>query len=296
MHNPSHSLRPRRSVLYMPGSNLRALEKARSLNADALILDLEDAVAPSSKAMARELVCDAIATGGYGHRELVIRTNSLASEWGEEDLLAAAQTTADAICLPKVESADDVQQAIEILNKANAPKSMALWVMIETPRGVLSIEEILQADDRLTVVVMGTSDLSKELRVPHTPDRLGFIHVLSQCVVAARAFNKDIIDGVHLDLSDTATYLSVCQQGRQLGFDGKSLIHPKQIEAANAAFGLAAGASAEANRIISAWQEAKRAGQGVAVLDGKLIENLHVEEAQRTLAIAEALASRLEVE
>jgi citrate lyase subunit beta / citryl-CoA lyase len=292
MDRSSHPLRPRRSVLYMPGSNLRALEKARNLNADALILDLEDAVAPSQKTMARELVCDAVAKGGYGHRELVIRTNGLTTEWGVDDLIAAAQTTADAICLPKVESANDVKHAIEILDKADAAKSMALWVMIETPRGVLSIEEILQADDRLTVVVMGTSDLAKELRVPHTPDRLGFIHVLSQCVVAARAHKKEIIDGVHLDLSDTTTYLQVCEQGRQLGFDGKSLIHPKQIEAANAAFGLAAGATDHANRVISAWQEAIKAGRGVAVLDGKLIENLHVEEAQRTLAITEALANR----
>jgi citrate lyase subunit beta / citryl-CoA lyase len=292
MHNPSHPLRPRRSVLYMPGSNLRALEKARSLNADALILDLEDAVAPSQKGIARELVCEAITKGGYAHRELVIRTNSLTTEWGVDDLIATAQTNADAVCLPKVESANDVKHAIEILDKAGAPKSMALWVMIETPRGVLAIEEILQADDRLTVVVMGTSDLSKELRVPHTPDRLGFIHILSRCVVTARAYKKEIIDGVHLDLSDTTTYLHTCTQGRQLGFDGKSLIHPKQIEAANAAFGLPMGATDQANRIINAWQEATKAGQGVAVLDGKLIENLHVEEARRTLAIAEALTNR----
>lgn len=286
------NLRPRRSALYMPGSNARALEKAKTLEADALILDLEDAVAPSEKDNARKLVCDAVNQGGYGYRELVIRCNGLNTPWGKPDLEAAAKTSADAVCLPKVESADEIKAAIDILNSAGASDSLGIWIMIETPRGVLDIDAICADQDRLQVVVMGTSDLSKELRVPHTPDRLGFISALSQCVLAARAHNLDIIDGVHLNLSDEQGYLQTCEQGRHLGFDGKSLIHPKQIEAANNIFGLVEGAAEQAQQIINAWQQATSEGQGVVVVDGKLVENLHVEEAQRTLAIAQALAKR----
>lgn len=286
------NLRPRRSALYMPGSNARALEKAKTLEADALILDLEDAVAPSEKDNARKLVCDAVNQGGYGYRELVIRCNGLNTPWGKPDLEAAAKTSADAVCLPKVESADEIKAAIDILNSAGASDSLGIWIMIETPRGVLDIDAICANQDRLQVVVMGTSDLSKELRVPHTPDRLGFISALSQCVLAARAHNLDIIDGVHLNLSDEQGYLQTCEQGRHLGFDGKSLIHPKQIEAANNIFGLAEGAAEQAQQIINAWQQATSERQGVVVVDGKLVENLHVEEAQRTLAIAQALAKR----
>ncbi|BFM14197.1 CoA ester lyase [Maricurvus nonylphenolicus] len=287
-----HQIRPRRSALYMPGSNARALEKAKTLDADALILDLEDAVAPSQKDNARNLICEAVNQGGYGYRELVIRSNGLNTPWGKADLEAAAKTSADAVCLPKVESADEIKAAIEILNHAGAPESLGIWIMIETPRGVLDIDAICADQDRLQVVVMGTSDLSKELRVPHTPDRLGFITSLSQCVLAARAHSLDIIDGVHLDLSDEQGYLSACEQGRHLGFDGKSLIHPKQIQPANDTFGLTEGAAEQAQKIIDAWQQATSEGQGVVVVDGKLVENLHVEEAQRTLAIAQALSER----
>lgn len=284
-------LRPRRSVLYMPGSNARALEKARSLDADALILDLEDAVAPSQKAQARAQVCTAVAAGGFGHRELVIRCNSLSSEWGQADLRAAALTTADAICLPKVESAAEIIAAADILDQCGAV-SMAIWAMIETPRGVLNINQICAAHPRLQVLVMGTSDLSKELRVPHTPDRIGFVTALSQCVLSARAYGLDAIDGVHLSLDDDSGYAQACAQGRHLGFDGKSLIHPKQIAEANQVFGPAAGAGEQAQRIIDAWQQAAAEGQGVVVIDGKLVENLHVDEARRTLAIIDAIANR----
>lgn len=286
------NIRPRRSALYMPGSNPRALEKAKTLDADALILDLEDAVAPSEKNNARTLVCNAVNQGGYGYRELVIRSNGLNTPWGKTDLEAAAKTSADAVCLPKVESADEINSAIDILNHAGAHEKMGIWIMIETPRGVLDIDSICANQERLQVVVMGTSDLSKELRVPHTPDRLGFITSLSQCVLAVRAHNLDILDGVHLDLADEQSYHQACTQGRHLGFDGKSLIHPKQIAAANETFGLAEGAEDHARKIIDAWQQATEKGQGVVVVDGKLVENLHVEEAQRTLAIAHALAER----
>lgn len=284
-------LRPRRSVLYMPGSNARALEKARSLDADALILDLEDAVAPTQKAQARAQVCTAVAAGGFGHRELVIRCNSLSSEWGQADLRAAALTSADAICLPKVESAAEIIATADILDQCGAV-SMAIWAMIETPRGVLNINQICAAHPRLQVLVMGTSDLSKELRVPHTPDRIGFVTALSQCVLSARAYGLDAIDGVHLSLDDDSGYAQACAQGRHLGFDGKSLIHPKQIAEANQVFGPAAGAGEQAQRIIDAWQQAAAEGQGVVVIDGKLVENLHVDEARRTLAIIDAIANR----
>lgn len=285
-------LRPRRSVLYMPGSNSRALDKARSLDADALILDLEDAVAPDQKPLARQQVCAAVNAGGFGHRELVIRCNSLSSSWGEDDLAAAAATAADAICLPKVESAAEICRAVALLDQHGASPAMAIWAMIETPRGVLNIQAIAAAHPRLQVLVLGTSDLSKELRVPHTPDRLGFITSLGLCVLAARAFNLDVIDGVHLDLQDTDGYLRACEQGRALGFDGKSLIHPQQIDAANRVFGPAADAAGQAQAIIAAWEAAVASGQGVVVVNGKLVENLHVDEARRTLAIVAAIAAR----
>lgn len=283
-------IRPRRSVLYIPGSNQRALEKARTLAVDALIIDLEDAVAPDQKPQAREYVAAAVNENGYGHREIVIRINGLATTWGSEDLKMAARTLADAVCLPKIETAEQVRAVANALDAFGAPPDMAIWAMIETPLGVLNAREIAGAHPRMKVFVMGTSDLAKDLRVPHTPDRLGFITSLGLSVLAARAHGLDILDGVHLDLSGGEEFREICTQGRTLGFDGKTLIHPNQIAAANEIFGPSAEAIQYARRTISIWEIAEKAGAGVAVLDGKLVENLHAVEARRVLAIADAIA------
>lgn len=283
-------MQPRRSVLYMPGSNARALEKARSLPADSLILDLEDAVAPEQKAAARSQVLAALATGGYGHRECVVRINGLDSEWGQADLEQLAGSPARALCLPKVETPEQIRQAAEALDAAGTDQQ--LWIMLETPRGVLAAEALCAASPRVAVVVLGTSDLAKELRVPHSPDRIGLLASLGHCVLAARAHGLDIIDGVHLDLQDSAGLEASCRQGRELGFDGKSLIHPGQIAAANAAFSPAADELEHALAIETAWQQARARGEAVVVVAGRLVENLHVAEARRLLALAAAIRQR----
>lgn len=286
----SQRLRPRRSVLYMPGSNARALEKARSLPADAVVLDLEDAVAPEQKAAARAQVAAAVAAGGYGQREVAVRINALETEWGSDDLAAFADNTADAICVPKVESPEQVVRIAEALDKGGS--DTVIWAMIETPRGVLNCAAIAGAHPRLAALLMGTSDLAKELRVPHTPGRLGFIHALSTVVLAARANGLDVLDGVHLSLDDQGGLHDSCVQGRELGFDGKTLIHPSQIATANSVFRPEPEAVARAHRILTAWEQARKEGRGVAVVDGKLVENLHVAEAERTLAIEEAITAQ----
>lgn len=284
-------LRPRRSVLYMPGNNQRALEKAKTLAADALIFDLEDAVAPDQKVAARAALIAAVSAGDYGRREVVIRANALATEWGAADVKLIAAAPVNAICMPKIESAAQIQAVAQALDEHGAPAAMAIWAMIETPLGVLNVREIAAAHPRLKVLVMGTSDLAKDLRIPHTPDRLGFITSLGLCVLAARAHGLDILDGVDLDLSGGDAYRAVCQQGRTLGFDGKTLVHPNQIAGANEIFGPNTAAIEQARRVIAAWEQAEQAGAGVAVLDGKLVENLHAAEAQRVLAIASAIAA-----
>jgi citrate lyase subunit beta / citryl-CoA lyase len=278
--------RPRRSVLYMPGSNTRAMEKARGLTADGLILDLEDAVAPNAKAMARANVAAALRAGGYGKRELVVRVNGLATQWGYDDIAAAAAMKADAVLLPKVESADMVRQAETLLAAAGAPPSLALWCMMETPLGMLHAEAIAAASPRVACLVMGTSDLAKDLHARHTRDRLPMLTALGLCLLAARAYRLAILDGVHLDLADDSGFAAVCHQGRELGFDGKTLIHPKTIAAANEAFAPTGEEVSAARRIIAAHAEATAAGKGVVLVDGKLIENLHVEDARRTVVLA----------
>ncbi len=283
--------RPRRSVLYMPGANTRALEKARGLPADALILDLEDAVAPDAKAQARANIAQALAQGGYGKRERVLRVNGLATPWGHADLAAAAAMPLDAVLLPKVESADAVRQALSVLAGAGAPANLALWCMMETPLGMLHAEEIAASSPRVACLVMGTSDLAKDLQARHTRDRLPLLTSLGLCLLAARAYRLAILDGVHLDLADDAGFAASCRQGRELGFDGKTLIHPKTIAAANEAFAPASEEVAWARRIIAAHAEAEAAGKGVVLVDGKLIENLHVEDARRTVALAEEIAA-----
>lgn len=284
-------LRPRRSVLYLPGSNARALEKARTLLCDSLILDLEDAVSPDAKELARDQVAATLARGGFGPREVLVRVNGLATPWGVADVAAAARAGADGIVFPKIESPEELRGAVAALDEAGAPADLPVWAMAETPRGILRIEAIAGATPRLAGIIMGTSDLAKETRVRHTPDRIGFIAALGLCVLAARAHGREILDGVHLDLSDEAGFRAACLQGRDMGFDGKTLIHPQQLAAANEIFAPAAEEVAEARTIIAAWEGARQEGKGVTVVNGKLVENLHVEQARRTLAMAEAIAA-----
>ncbi len=286
------NIRPRRSLLYMPGSNPRALDKARSLPADGLILDMEDSVAPDAKQLAREQIGAALAQGGYGHRELIVRINALSTEWGAQDIEAISRfpVAPDAVLIPKIDTAKDVVEAIAAFESAGCPDSVAMWIMAETPLCILNIAEVAAAHPRLKGMVMGTSDLSKDTRVRHTPDRLGFITALNLCVYAARAYGLTIIDGVQLDLENEELLRASCVQGRDLGFDGKSLIHPNQVAAANAAFAPDAAEIATAHNIIAAFEQAKAKGKGVVVVNGRLVENLHVEEAQRQLALAEAIA------
>jgi len=283
-------IRPRRSVLFMPGANARALEKARELPADGLIFDLEDAVAPDAKVAARRAVAAALARGGYGRRELVLRVNPLDGEWGEADQEAAVQMPLDAVLLSKVEMAAQVREAVAGLDRAGASPGLALWCMIETPRGVLAANEIAAASERVTVLVMGTSDLGKDLRARDTPDRLALLTSLQLVLLAARAHGLTALDGVHLDLADDAGFAALCAQGRDLGFDGKTLIHPKQIAPANAAFAPRPDELARAERIIAAHDAALAAGNGIAVVDGRVVENLHVAAARRMLALAAAIA------
>ena len=278
-------------MLYMPGSNARALAKARELPADALIFDLEDAVAPSEKERARAQVSEALATGGYGSREILVRVNALDTAWANDDLEAAAHSGADGVLLPKVESIEAVESAAWKLEQAGAPRSQRLWCMIETPRGVLHAEAIANAHPRLAGLVMGTSDLAKDLRCAHTPSREPMLTALSLALLAARAEGLAILDGVHLDLNDEAGLVASCRQGREFGFDGKTLIHPKQIAAANAAFAPSEAEVEHARRIVAAHAAAEAEGQGVVLVDGRLVENLHVQMAQETLVMAEALAS-----
>ena len=287
----TEALRPRRSALYMPASNARALDKAKTLPADVLLFDLEDAVAPDAKATARAQACAAARAGGYSRREIVIRINGLDTPWGREDALAAATSGASAVLIPKVEAPQQVAAVQEVLVKAGAPADMALWCMVETPRGVLGAEAVA-ASALVSVLVLGTSDLTKDLRARHTADRLPMLTSLGLVLLAGRAHGKTVLDGVHLDLEDEAGFVAACEQGLTMGFDGKTLIHPKQVAPCNRVFAPKPEEIATAERIIAAFAEAERQGKGVVLVDGRLIENLHVENAQRTLAIAEAIAAQ----
>lgn len=282
--------RPRRSVLYMPGSNARAQEKAKSLPADGLILDLEDAVAPDAKATAREQVCASVRGGGYGRKEMIIRVNGLDTQWFHDDLAAACAAGPDAILVPKVESARQVTTVEDLLQRYGAPASTAIWCMMETPLGILHAEEIAGSSARLACLVMGTSDLTKDLHALHTPMRLPMLPSLGICLLAARAFGLAIVDGVYLDLQNAEGFRIACQQGLEIGFDGKTLIHPSQVEPCNEVFAPTAADVEQARKIIAAFAEAQQAGKGVVVVDGKLIENLHVENAKRLVALADAIA------
>ncbi|AUZ20179.1 CoA ester lyase [Achromobacter xylosoxidans] len=284
--------RPRRSVLYMPGANARALDKARDLDADALILDLEDAVAPDAKALARQQVVAALRAGGYGRRECVVRINALDTPWGLDDARAIARAGADAVLLPKVQSAPELDALARALDAAGAPATLPLWAMAETPLGFLRLDAIAGGHPRLAAIVVGTSDLVKDLHARHTPERHETLLARSLAVLAARAHGLAVLDGVHLDLDDDAGLAAACKQGRDQGFDGKTLIHPRQIAAANAAFAPTDAELASARRRLEAWHAARAAGRGVAVVDGALVENLHAREAERLLALAAAIAGQ----
>ena len=285
------ALRPRRSVLYMPGSNEKALEKAKGLPADALILDLEDAVAPDAKPEARDRVCAAVTGGGYGRRELIIRANGLGTPWHDDDLAAAAKAGPDAVLVPKVNSAADVRSIEAAIEAAGAPEHTKVWAMLETPVAVLHAEEICAASDRLTALVMGTNDLVKELHAVRVADRHPLLTSLKLCLLAARATGKVLLDGVYNDIKDEAGFLAECRQGREMGFDGKTLIHPSQVEPCNDVYAPGADEVDLAQRTIAAFEEAQAEGRGVVTVDGRMVENLHVEEARRVLAITEAIAA-----
>ena len=267
------------------------MAKARELNCDSIIFDLEDAVAPDRKALARQQVVDVVNAGGYGYRELIVRVNGLDTPWGAQDVAGVAPLPIAGMLFPKVQSAADVAAICSALDGADA-RRMPIWVMIETPRGVLAAEAIAGASRRVDVLVMGTSDLVTALRARHTPARNEVLASLAHCVLVARATERTILDGVHLDFRNSETFRQACSQARDLGFDGKTLIHPDQVEIANTVFGNGPGEIAHAHAVIAAARAAEEAGRGVAVLDGKLIENLHVAEAERLLAQAAALAAR----
>jgi citrate lyase subunit beta / citryl-CoA lyase len=282
--------RPRRSFLYMPGSNPRALEKARTLPADGLIFDLEDAVTPDAKEEARAIVAAALAQGGYGGRELLLRVNPLDTPWGHADLAAAATMPLDGVLLPKIENPDRVRLSVSVLDTLGAPLGLVVWCMLETPLGILYAREIAGASPRLAGLVLGTSDLSRDLHAVAIRNRLPLVTSLGIALLAARAHGLAILDGVDLDLSDDEGFAAACRQGREFGFDGKTLIHPKQIAAANAAFAPSREEIEWSRRIIAAHAEAAAAGKGVVLVDGRLVENLHVENARRLVALAGEIA------
>jgi citrate lyase subunit beta/citryl-CoA lyase len=284
-------LRPRRSVLYMPGANARALEKAKGIPADALILDLEDAVAPDAKQEARERVCAAAASGEYGRREVTIRVNGLDTQWHADDIRAVARAGPAAVVVPKINSADDVHAIERALEAGGAPEHTRIWAMVETPVAMLNCEQIAGASERLAVLVMGTNDLANELHAAHVPGRAPLLTGLGLCLLAARATGTVILDGVYNAIKDAEGFEAECLQGRQLGFDGKTLVHPTQVDPCNRIFAPSEDEVAEAREVIAAWDEAQAAGKGVVTVNGRMIENLHVDNARRALAQVAAIAA-----
>lgn len=283
---------PRRSVLYMPGANERALEKAVDLAADALILDLEDAVAPDAKAEARDRVCEAASSGRYVGKEVAIRVNGLDTDWHSADIAAAAAAGPDAIVVPKVNSVADVRAIEKSLKGAGAPGHTKIWAMVETPLAMLRASEIAAASERLAVLVMGTNDLAKELQAQHVPGRQPLLTGLGLCLLAARAAGKQILDGVYNDIRDPDGFAAEARQGFEMGFDGKTLIHPSQIDPTNEIWAPSDEEVADARALIATFEEAVAEGRGVVTHNGRMIENLHVESARRILAVADAIAAR----
>ena len=287
------TIRPRRSVLYMPGSNARAIEKAKTLPVDAVILDLEDSVAPDAKEAARKQVVDAVKAGGFGAREVVVRINALDTPWGSDDLTAAVTAAPDIILVPKVSTTQPVEAIGQRLLDMHADLRTRLWVMIETPLAILNVAAIAacakDSETRLTGFVMGTNDLAKETRARLVPGRWPMIPWLMNCIAAARIYGIDVLDGVHNDIADEKGFLEECAQARDMGFDGKTLIHPKQIGPCNDAFSPSAEEVAQARKIIAAFDLPENKGKGVVALDGRMVERLHADMARRTVAIAEAI-------
>jgi citrate lyase subunit beta/citryl-CoA lyase len=281
----------------MPASNARALEKARTLSADVIILDLEDAVAPDAKTTAREQAAAAIKAKGFGPREVVLRTNGIDTAWIDEDLRAAAAAGPDAVLVPKISSPEEVALIAHKFANFKAPPGLAMWAMIETPRGVLDANFIAAAGRdpkmRLAVLVLGTNDIAKETRARIVPGRLPMLAALSTVIFAARAHGLDVLDGVFNDIQDAAGFARECEEGRNLGFDGKTLVHPSQIEPCNAAYSPAAAEVAQAKKIVAAFAAPENAGKGVITVDGRMVELLHAEIARRTVALHEAIAAKV---
>ena len=284
-------LRPRRSALYMPGANDKALEKAKGLPTDAIIFDTEDSVAPDMKAVARGKVSAAVQSGAYGHRELTIRVNALDTEWAVDDLRSAARAGPAGIVVPKVNSAADVATVEGIIEAAGVPDHTTLWAMLETPAAIENAVQIATSSERLAVLIMGTNDLAKELRASLTAGRAPLLWGLGRCVNAARYADKVILDGVYNDVKNPEGFLAECVQGAEMGFDGKTLIHPTQVEPCNEAFSPSADEIEYSRRVIEAFEEGLAQGKGVITVDGKMIENLHVDNARRSLSIADAIAA-----
>jgi citrate lyase subunit beta / citryl-CoA lyase len=274
-----------RSALYMPSSNARALEKARTLPTDAVILDLEDAVAPDAKAAARDAACAAVRSGAYGRRTLTVRCNGLDTPWGRDDLVAAAAAGPDALVLPKVSGPEHLAEVVAVTGP-----EVRLWAMVETPAAVLAVREIA-AHPQVDVLVVGTNDLAKELRAALVPGRAPLLPHLATILLAARAAGVEVLDGVYNDVRDLAGFEAECRQGAELGFDGKTLVHPSQVEVANRVWAPSEAELEQAARVIAAFDEASREGRGVVTVDGRMVENLHVDQARRLLATAEAVAA-----
>jgi len=284
------NIRPRRSVLYMPAANARALEKARDIPADALIFDLEDAVAPDAKDLARGQAAAAAASGEYGHREVTIRCNGLDTPWGEADIDAAAQAAPAAIVIPKVDSVAYLDRISERLDQAGAPAETRIWAMVETPTAIFDVRAIA-AHERVAVLVMGLNDLAKELRAKQRPGRAALLPHLGPALAAARESGKAILDGVFNDIKNAEGFAAECAQGADMGFDGKTLIHPSQVGPANDTWAPDPNEIDYSRRVIAAFAEAEADGRGVVTVDGAMIENLHVENARRTIAVADAIAA-----
>ena len=294
------AIRPRRSVLYLPADNERALEKARKLPADALILDLEDSVAPDNKARAREHMAQAMRTGGFGSREIILRVNALETPWGMADLHAAIAAEPDAILIPKVSQPGDVISTAKVVRATGAADKTRLWAMIETPMGIISAKEIAACgadpENRLTCLVLGTNDLLKESRARATNNRFAVVPWLAMTLVAARAYGLDVIDGVYNDFKDETGFRAECEHGRTLGMDGKTLIHPSQVEPCNHVFSPTDDEVAWSLKIIKAFDKPENAKKGVITVDGKMVERLHLVMARRVVTIANAINNKAKIE
>lgn len=282
---------PRRSVLYMPAANDKALEKAKTLPTDAIIFDCEDSVSPEMKEIARGKAADAVRSGAYGRRELTIRVNSIDTEWFEDDVASAAAAGPSGVVVPKVNSADEVRMVEDLLDKGGASAETRIWAMIETPIAVENVIEIATASDRLAVLVMGTNDLAKELHAGLVEGRHPLLWGLSRCINGARVADKIILDGVYNNVRDPEGFEAEVRQGVEMGFDGKTLVHPSQVEPTNAAFAPSEEELDYSRRVIEAFEAGIAEGRGVVTVDGKMIENLHVDNARRAVAIAEAVAA-----